>query len=308
MITETKEVESLSRIENLVSHLSDFQGTTIETVDGGVSTAVYRLRRGSEIFYLRLGDVGGNMSGEALAHKLMLEKGVSVPRVILYEDQNPTINRSFMITSEIPGMRTDKDSQSSSEVIVQAGRQLAQINSIPVEGFGWIDRKTLNVQKLTGTFRTWEEFALDFNNIRFQLNTLARVNAITPETVEKVVAHIEVNRKLISCPQAFLSHGDFDTAHIFSVSGVYSGIIDFGDIRCCSPYHDLAHFYTYSRKRFDDLLKGYLEVTNLGDRVQEKIEFEALLFGIGKLWYTAEHFPEKLTPKHPALIVINMIE
>jgi len=237
----------------------------------------------------------------------MLEKGVSVPKVIQFEDANPFLGRSFMITSEIQGVRTDKDVHSSTGIIVEAGRQLALINSISVERFGWIDRSEMNVKKLSGTFGTWEEFALDLNNIHSQLSSLAKTNAITPDMVKKVITYIEANRGLISCPQAFLSHGDFDVTHIFSVNGKYSGIIDFGDIRCCSPYHDLAHFYTYSRKQFDNLLKGFLEVSKLEDHLPEKIKFEALLFGIGKLWYTIEHFPEKFNSNHPAMSLITNI-
>ena len=35
--------------------------------------------------------------------------------------------------------------------------------------------------------------------------------------------------------------------------------IDFGDIRCTSVYHDLAHFYTYAPKYFEDVFEGYTE-------------------------------------------------
>jgi len=304
MTTSGKQLLTVPRIKAFVSELPDFSGSSVEVVDGGVSTAVYRLRKNSEIFYLRLGDIGGNMSSEALAHEQMIEKGVSVPKVILCEDENPIINRSFMITTEIPGTRTDKDPRSSADVIVQAGRQLALINSIPVERFGWIDREVQNVKKLSGTFSSWEDFALNTADLESKLIKLAKINVFKQEIVESVMTHIEKNRKLISCPQAFLAHGDFDVSHIFSADGIYSGIIDFGDIRCCSPYHDLAHFYTYSRRQFGDLLRGFTEVTPLGDRPIEKILFEALLFGIGKLWYLAEHFPEKLTPHHPVISLI----
>ncbi len=55
----------------------------ITAIDSGVSTWVYRLRRGDEVFYLRIWpDPGQSFAPEALAHRLVRERGVRAPEVI----------------------------------------------------------------------------------------------------------------------------------------------------------------------------------------------------------------------------------
>jgi Ser/Thr protein kinase RdoA (MazF antagonist) len=97
-----------------------------------------------------------------------------------------------------------------------------------------------------------------------------------------------------------LSHGDFDPSHIYSKGGKYQGIIDFGDIRCTSIYHDLAHFFVYARKDFPTLLAGYETVTDLGPNYLDRIRFVAIIFGLRKLWWTAKNIPERANKDHPA--------
>ncbi len=307
MIAELKETATIQQVENFISHFPAFAGFKPELVDSGVSTAVYRLRGETEVFYLRLGNHGENMSSEALAHQLMLEKGVSVPKVLEYADADPRIGRSFMFTSEIPGVRADQDPAATAETFFQAGKQLALINSIPVDRFGWVNRDEQNAKKITGTYDTWEAWALDLDSLRSQLDNLTGLGIITREKAEKIINYVEANRNLISCPQAFLSHGDFDISHIFSSTGKYSGIIDFGDIRCASPYHDLSHCYTFSPRHFPDLLKGYLSINPLEGDVMAKIKFEAVLFGIGKLNWMIQNLPKDSTLHHPVLTLISSI-
>jgi hypothetical protein len=103
MTAELKEMADLLVVENFVNSLGDFKGAKVFHVDGGVSTAVYRLNKSGEVFYLRLGSGGENASSEVLAHKLMSERGVKVPQILVWEDENKMIGRSFMITSEIRG-------------------------------------------------------------------------------------------------------------------------------------------------------------------------------------------------------------
>jgi hypothetical protein len=61
------------------------RGLTVARVRDGVSTYVYRVVRGDEVFYLRvLPEVGKTFAPEALAHTTLRERGVRVPEAIYY--------------------------------------------------------------------------------------------------------------------------------------------------------------------------------------------------------------------------------
>ena len=62
---------------------------------------------------------------------------------------------------------------------------------------------------------------------------------------------------------AVLAHGDFDVTHIFHRRAVYTGIIDFGEIRGAHWLYDLGHFAIESEHLLPSLLGGYGEITPL---------------------------------------------
>jgi len=298
---------TLDQIQDFINNVPDFRACVVKHVDdAGVSTEVYKLIRDKDVFYLRIADEGENMSSEALVHKLLTEKGVKVPKVLCCEDFNKKLGRSYMITSEIVGVPLKKDKKATRESLLEVGKQLALINSIPVKGFGWLDRNKPNAQELVGCYSTYEEFALNQERISNMLDYLVEKGVFSRPLSEKYLCYVNDNKNLLAnCDQAYLAHGDFSIPHIFFQNGEYVGIIDFGDIRCTSIYHDLAHFYTYNREYFEGVLEGYKTVKKLESDCMSKIEFVAMLFAVGKLWWVAKNIPKKLTSVHPALFLIK---
>ena len=68
----------------------------VEAVPDGVSTVVYRVRRGAETFYLRV-------LPEVLVHRTLRGLGVRVPDVLCYEPRDSRTGRSVPRTTVIPG-------------------------------------------------------------------------------------------------------------------------------------------------------------------------------------------------------------
>ena len=132
-----------------------------ERVAEGVSTHVYRIRRGAETFYLRvLPEAGASFAPEVRAHTLLRARGVAVPEVIYFEHCHPALRRSVMVTTEIPGSpvgrrAVDRDTR---EILAAAGRDLAIINSLAVEGFGWIKRDRGEALRLEAEHPTYRDF------------------------------------------------------------------------------------------------------------------------------------------------------
>lgn len=179
------------------------------------------------------------------------------------------------------------------EVLREAGRNLALFNQITIQGIGWVNDNTGSYE-IKGIGTDYSIFILKDTDEEIQ--KLVEIGLFDSNVGDKIRLYISKNKtKLLEYKQGHLIHGDFGLDHIFALNGKFSGFIDLGDIRAASIYHDLAHFYIYARKCFDQLVKGYKEVTQLDSDWQERVEIEAMLIAIGKMWWVNELQISKLT-------------
>lgn len=137
-------------------------------VTGG-STPVFRVRRGGgrgtdgETFYLRVAEgPTACLAPDALVHRLLRERGARLPAVVAFSPCEASLGRSAMVTTAIPGepiarMRGGHDLR---PVLVEAGRDLALVNGLAVDGFGWIGRDGGAADRLAAELPTHRAFAL----------------------------------------------------------------------------------------------------------------------------------------------------
>jgi aminoglycoside phosphotransferase (APT) family kinase protein len=257
----------------------------------GGSTQVYRVDLDDAPVFLRFGeDPEDTFAPEAFVHDRLIELGVLVPRVIHIEEQAPEAERSVMITTAIPGsalsiggMGSDGASRHSLDVLREAGRQLALINCVETEGFGFVDRSMPWSGVLTGkssTFREWTK------SITREYRTLGRwFSDAEIRAIDRCIVRV-VSRQLIDI--SFLAHGDFDTSHIFALGDAYTGIIDFGEIRGADRYYDLADFIVHANLERDGkavtaLVGGYSEMFPLFAEEFRGIEERAVTIGVAMM-------------------------
>ena len=283
--------EGLSRaemwaVQRMVTEaLGDRIPVSVERMGDGISTAVYRLRRAEDVFYLRvLPETGDSFGPEAYVHALLRQRGVRVPEVIYLEDCNEILQRSVMITTEIPGgpLADLPPGEATANILVEAGRELAIINSLPVEGFGWIKRDTGDVERLEAEQPTNRAFLLE--DLDLYLSVLGST-VLTAREVSCIHDVIERHHAWLDGDQAWLAHGDFDLTHIYQENGRYTGIIDFGEIRGTGRFYDLGHFRLHdgeqaSYEALPSLLAGYQQVEPLPPDHDGQIAFLSLLIGI----------------------------
>ena len=259
----------------------------VEPVAGGVSTHVYRLRSRDDVFYLRvLPEIGARFSPEADAHRLMHERGARVPEILFIEDHNPLLQRSVMITSAIKGAPVTESSLGPNAlraVMLEAGRDLARINSVRVAGFGWIQRYGMTQAGLRGEHPTERTFVH-----AIQQEILPLLDRLELCSDEIRAAHGLLRQPLGDLNvTACLAHGDFDCSHIYQHDGRYSGIIDFGEIRGANAWYDLAHFRLHDGEQmppvFPWLLDGYASVNPLPQEIDEQLRTWSLLIGLRAL-------------------------
>jgi aminoglycoside phosphotransferase (APT) family kinase protein len=260
----------------------------LERAKSGVSTYVYRIFHGGKIFYLRVLPENASFAAEAKAHEIMLSHGIIVPEPICYEHKNALLGKSVMLTSEIPGHCLGDDAPNAADILFAAGKQLALINRIPVDGFSWIDRNrhtTLKGEKATFQEHYYDKLYADIE----LLNGHGFDTAGLKEIVDKAYP-------LLNTDDAYLAHGDFDSTHLFHQDGRYTGIIDFGEIRGSHRLYDLGHYRLHETDSgFASLLSGYKTIFPIAENDMIKINYLALFVGLSRCKY--RHY-KKLIKKH----------
>ncbi len=136
----------IQHIADLVKHIFSKEPLSIERVPEGISTYVYCVAFQHDTFYLRvLPEEGASFAPEVAVHTHLCGMQVKVPEVIYYEHYNEMLQRSVMVTTEIKGRPVSKshnlDETTLHTVLIEAGTDLARINKMRVDGFGWIARE-----------------------------------------------------------------------------------------------------------------------------------------------------------------------
>jgi aminoglycoside phosphotransferase (APT) family kinase protein len=235
-------------------------GFTIERAPGGLSTQVYRLTRGDDIAYVRVAEEeGGSMGAEAAVHEHLRAVGVAVPEVLVFDD-GPEIGRGVMVVREIEGKSLAAAAAEEPAAILRAaGRDLARINAMAVDGFGWIRKEEAAPWPVRGEHDTYRSFVQD------AARSVPAVADLVLEPRERDIVAAVFADALAEEPEPRLAHGDFDATHIYQRAGRYTGVIDLGEMRGTEGWYDLAYFHVQDRGSVlsADLLSGYAEVAAL---------------------------------------------
>jgi hypothetical protein len=187
---------------------------------------------------------------------------VKVPQVLHFEACYEPLQRSIMVVDEVPGQPVSASAQlgppALHAILLEAGQDLAHLNEVPMEGFGWVIRHvppsapmapfasaTATTSDAEAIIRvcaplpTYRAFVL--GQWEADLTFLAATALSSQEVtlLERIVARYDAWLEL---EQSRLAHGDFDTTAIYQAQGRYTGIIDFGEICGSSRWYDLAHF------------------------------------------------------------------
>jgi len=264
--------EAVEPMRALVARLVG-PGFGIERAIGGMSTPVYRLLREGECLYLRVSeDRDGSMRAEAAVHDHLRAAGVSVPEVLAVDDA-PEIGRGVMLVREMPGepladalVDTDRV-----PILRAAGRDLARINAVGVEGFGWI-RRDEPVWPLRGEDATYEGFVTG-------ASASVALVADRLTSLERRALHARFEQATADQPTGRLVHGDFDATHIYQCHGSYAGVIDLGEMRGAESHYDLAYFHVQDTgaAMLGELVAGYAEVTAVPADFEDRIGRSAVV-------------------------------
>ncbi|MBI3397076.1 aminoglycoside phosphotransferase family protein [Candidatus Woesebacteria bacterium] len=212
---------------------------------------------------------------------------------MFFEDEDVNLKRSVLILSEIEGKPISEypNSAARDNALLEAGRDLAKINEVKIDSYGYVNF-TKGIYTMGGDFKSLEEFAMA-GTIE-GLEELYNLGLISKETREKCRRILERSKQYLVADFPHLLHGDFGGRHIFFDGNSYTGILDFGDIRGGSQYHDLAHLRAFYPDIFETVLKGYQGYTKLPKNVKQIIAFESMLILLSKINWIVQHKIERL--------------
>jgi aminoglycoside phosphotransferase (APT) family kinase protein len=259
---------------------------TFQRTPDGVSTQVYRIQRGRAVFYLRIAEEPDeNLETEAELHRRLRGLCVTVADIVHVEPFNADIGRSTLITTEIRGAPAAdiSDPALAASIVEQAGADLAIINQIPVDGFGFVRRRDRR-WPLQAEYPHYESFLISFLPQPWPGPLASLFDDAALTVLEDLLEHERTSRRTA----AILSHGDFDLTPVFCVGGRYTGLIDFGEIRGTEPLFDLGHFHLHDQETHPAVLlpaqlRGYPRVQPLAPDHQHDIRRSAILLGLRQL-------------------------
>ena len=281
----------------------------IERVAEGVSTWVYRIRRGGETFYLRiLPEADATFAPEVIAHQRLRALGVRAPEVIYYEPMYQPLQRSVMLAREIAGAplshSPELDPAALAAITEAAGADLARINSLRVEGFGWVaraagcdDRDELRAPLPSNRALLLEAWAPD-------LAYLAETASLLPDDIARLERTLARHDAWLDDEaDSRLAHGDLDATAIYQRDGVYTGIIDFGEMRGAGRWYDLAHCHMrdgeyLATPLLPALLRGYVRVAPLSFDAEARIRFTSLFINVRALSRSLQKRPPNRFTRH----------
>jgi aminoglycoside phosphotransferase (APT) family kinase protein len=247
----------------------------VNRIKKGASTFVYKIITNESSYYIRFLPENDSFGTEVLAHKVLYDAGVRVPHIIDFDHKNNETGLSMMLIDEIPGASIEDDPPNANliDILHDAGQQLALLHTIPVLGFGFIDKKAFNLLK--GEKATFDEYFCE--HIDSDIDSMNKY-PFSADEKKSIEYYIGLARKSLNVQNAVLVHGDFDISHIFHSNNRYSGIIDFGEIRGNNRLFDLATFVGFYQDRISlsYLLEGYNESVKLTKEDTIKIELMAL--------------------------------
>ncbi len=295
----------IQHILEVVKRIFPQDPVRVEWVTEGVSTYVYRITFPHETFYLRvLPEEGASFSPEVTVHTQLRQMQIKVPEVIHFEHYNEMLQRSIMVTAEIKGQSISKSSTLSleemEEILREAGRDLACLNSVLVEDFGWVRRDSPETGHLRAEWPAHRAFTLEYwgADVAYLAEHVLQRSEVA--LLERVLSRHD---SWLGSEQGYLAHGDFDTTQIYQENGHYTGIIDFGEIRGADRWYDLGHFHMRDGELLPfqllpALVSGYREMVSLPLAYEQHIRFTGLLINVRTLARSLQKHPPGRHTKH----------
>ena len=192
----------------------------IEEITIGCNSVVYRIKKKSKTFYLKIAD---HLSQESIRLDYLSGK-INIPEKVFYEKYN---GKSYILTKEVKGIMLcddyfDNNKMEGIDIIVEAFNAIYNIDYSDCIIDETIDTK---IAKIESRFNQIKES--DINE-----SILSRFH-----TKENILKYLKGNK-----PKQIIgfTHGDMSLPNIFALDHHFSGLIDVGNAGISDIYFDLV--------------------------------------------------------------------
>ena len=192
----------------------------IEEVTIGCNSIVYRIRKKSKVYYLKIAD---HLSRESMRLDYLQGK-ISVPEKVFYEKYN---NKSYLLTREVKGEMLCSEYFENNplvgiDIIVEAFNALYNIDYSDCTIDETIDTKIKEIEKNLPNIK----------NSDIDKEYLDRFHS-----KEGILKYLKGNK-----PKQIIgfTHGDMSLPNIFALNNHFSGLIDVGNAGLSDIYFDLV--------------------------------------------------------------------
>jgi aminoglycoside phosphotransferase (APT) family kinase protein len=260
------------------------QKPRVERVAEGVSTIVYRISSAEHTYYLRIApEAGVNLAAEVAVHRHLAALGLHIPNILHFEPLHPLFQRSLMLVSAIAGQAIGytEPPPGVRAILQQAGRELAHINQVPVQGYGWAN----SIAPHSGFITAEYAILSDWLQVHFAapIQALVGCDMLSVHDVARIARLLDRACVIFADEPAVLAHGDFDLTHIYYQDDTFTGVIDFGEVRGAHWLYDLSHFAIESGHLLPFLLAGYEEIRPLAPTDREHLRLTSILIAARRM-------------------------
>ena len=192
---------------------------------------------------------------------------------------------AFQVIDKLPGAAVTKwleqHPEAEATLLHEAGKTMAKVHQIKVDGFGPFDNEKAKSGKLVGLHQTLGEAVRA--GLPFNLDVLQKYDVFTAEQAE-AIAGLFANNPFLDTTESVLVHNDFADWNLLTDGETITGILDWDECVGSDPISDIACWSTFfDPERLQGFLDGYYSVAEKPADFQDKFELLRLRYTVSKM-------------------------
>ncbi len=228
-------------------------------------------------------------NGYFYVEKLLLDKAkeysLPVPQILEIHEATNDDDMDFILMTTASGVTMDvylsKDQSHEENLLINAGKTLAKVHEIKVNGFGPFDNKKAKENILIGLHATNKEFMMTALEENFQ-----RLIKLSVRTHEEVETMKKIMNSYSFEPEngSRLIHNDFADWNLLTDGDTVTAILDWDEACGGDPIADLACWSMFfDLERYKAFLRGYTSVSKLPEDYELRFHYYRLRYAISKM-------------------------
>jgi Ser/Thr protein kinase RdoA (MazF antagonist) len=247
----------------------------------------------------------GYFHAEATAAHIAKNAGLPSYDTLAVHDYDGGDDFAFQVLEKLPGTALSRwleiNPHDETALMMQAGKIMARLHQIQVNGFGPFDNEKAKYGELTGLHHTFGEAVRA--GLAFNLDVLTKEHIFTSEQSVAISKLFSDDNPLLETKQAILVHNDFADWNLLTDGNDITGILDWDECVGGDAVSDIACWSTFFEPvRLKAFLDGYWQVADKPQDFDAKFELLRLRYVVSKMtlrirrysWDPSDFMKEKI--------------